>query len=138
MKTALDTSVLLDVLGADPQHGERSRVALSRAYRAGALVVCDVVWAEVRAYFPNEGEFRETLGLLGARYDETSADAATLAGTLWRTHRARSDARRARVMADFLVGAHAKLQADALLTRDRGFYRDYFAGLRVLEPGAPR
>ncbi len=39
-----------------------------------------------------------------------------------------------RVVADFLVGSHASLCADALLTRDRGFYRTEFSGLRVLEP----
>ena len=26
------------------------------------------------------------------------------------------------------------MQADRLLTRDRGFYRDYFEGLQLLEP----
>ncbi len=134
MKTAVDTSVLLDVLGADPEYGERSRVALSGAYRAGALVACDVVWAEVRAHFPRESDFREVLGLLGVRFDATSANAATLAGRLWRAHRTRSGARRPRVMADFLIGAHAKVQADSLLTRDRGFYRDYFVGLKVIDP----
>ena len=39
-----------------------------------------------------------------------------------------------RPVADLLVGAHALLQADRLLTRDRGFYRDYFRGLKVIEP----
>jgi hypothetical protein len=33
-----------------------------------------------------------------------------------------------------LIGAHALDQADALLTRDRGFYRKYFRGLRIIEP----
>lgn len=136
MKTAVDTSILLDVLGADPAHGERSREALRSAYRSGALLVCAVVWAEVRAHFAKDDDFRETLTLLGARYDGLSADAAALAGQLWRKHRARSRSSRSRVVADFLVGAHATFQADALLTRDRGFYRDYFASLTLIDPSA--
>jgi hypothetical protein len=40
------------------------------------------------------------------------------------------------VVADFLVGAHATRQANALLTRDRGFYRRYFQ-VEIIEPGRP-
>lgn len=136
MKTALDTSVLLDVLGADPVYGETSRQALRSAYDTGALVACDVVWAEVRAHFLTDEAFQEALGLLGVRFDSVSPDAASEAGRLWRESRKGERVPRARVIADFLIGAHARLQADALLTRDRGFYRRYFAGLRVVDPTA--
>ena len=37
---------------------------------------------------------------------------------------------------DFLIGAHALLQCDALITHDIGFHRDYFKGLRVIAPVA--
>jgi predicted nucleic acid-binding protein len=40
------------------------------------------------------------------------------------------------MIADFLIGAHALHQANRLLTRDRGFYRDYFDGLEILDPSA--
>ena len=43
----------------------------------------------------------------------------------------------ARPIADFLVGAHAMLQCSALITRDDGFFRDYFKGLKVIVPSAP-
>ena len=49
---------------------------------------------------------------------------------------ARARARRERVVADFLIGAHALLQCDALITRDASFYRDYFKGLKVIVPQA--
>jgi len=138
MITAVDTSVLLDVLAADPEHGERSREALRAAFASGALVVCDVVWAEVRAHFSDDDDCVEVFARLGIRFDSLSVDAATLAGRLWRQYRARSRTPRARVVADFLIGAHASLQGEALLTRDRGFYRDYFADLRVIDPAGRR
>ena len=138
MITAVDTSVLLDVLAADPEHGERSREALRTAFASGALVVCDVVWAEVRAHFSDDDDCVEVFARLGIRFDSLSVDAATLAGRLWRQYRQRSRAPRSRVVADFLIGAHASLQGEALLTRDRGFYRDYFADLRVIDPAGRR
>lgn len=135
MKTAVDSSVLLDVLGADPSFGERSRRALRSAYDTGALVACDVVWSEVRAHFERDDEFHEALGLLGVRFEAIGAEAAVVAGRLWRETRRRQEGRVVRVVADFLVGAHAAAQADALLTRDRGFYRQYFQ-LKIIDPGA--
>jgi hypothetical protein len=135
LKTAVDSSVLLDVLGADTRFGSPSREALRAAYDRGALVACEVVWAEVRAQFPTDVEFGQALALLGIRFEAIGSDAAALAGRLWRESRRAGEPRRDRLVADFLVGAHAAVQTDALLTRDRGFYRRHFQ-VKVIDPTA--
>ena len=142
MRVAVDSSVLLDVLGGDPVFGAGSREALRRAYDRGPLCACEVVWAEVRASFEAEEPFVEAMDSLGIEYLATSDASAALAGAHWRRyHRNRArEARRAtrtrdkRVVADFLVGAHAQLQTDGLLARDRGFFRTYFKSLRLIQP----
>jgi len=134
VKVAVDTSVLLDVLGADSEFGERSRSALKTAWSGGAVVICDVVLAEVSAFFPAGEKPLLLLGKMGITFEALSAAAAVEAGRRWKAFRSLGGARRERVIADFLVGSHALLSADALLTRDRGFYRTVFSGLRVLEP----
>ena len=103
MRTAVDSSILLDVLGADATFGHLSREALRTAYDSGALVACDVVWAEVRAHFEVDESFRQALDLLGVRYDTITSEAARVAGRLWREHRARGAPHRQRLVPDFLM-----------------------------------
>jgi predicted nucleic acid-binding protein len=134
VKTAVDSSVLLDVLTADAEFGERSRSALKEAYDRGGLVACEVVWAETFACSEDTAAIAEALELLGVRFEPLGRDAAELAARMWRTHRKSTAANRQRVIADFLIGAHAQVQADALLSRDRGFYRGVFRELRLLDP----
>ncbi len=133
MKTAVDSSVLIDVAASDPRFGEKSRAALRAAYDAGSLVACEVVWAEVRACYSSDAALKEALAGAGIRFEPLSMEAATLAGRLWR-EAGKDRTHGKRVVADFLIGAHAMLHSDALLTRDRGFVRGHFAGLKLIDP----
>jgi predicted nucleic acid-binding protein len=135
--TAIDTNVLLDVFGADPKFASASADALRRCLREGGLVASEVVWAETATVFNDTGRFREAMNKLAASFSPMTEEAAIKAAQGWRKYRA-SGGLRNRSAADFLIGAHALVTADRLLTRDRGFYRRYFAGLRVLDPTAMR
>lgn len=44
--------------------------------------------------------------------------------------------RRTRILADFLIGAHAQIQATRLLSRDRRFYRKLFPSLDFFDPSS--
>ncbi len=135
MITAVDTNVLLDVFGADPKFSLASSEALRRCLREGALVASEVVWAETATVFGNVRSFRDAMHKLPASFLPMTEEAALKAAQAWRHYRAGGGPRN-RIAADFLIGAHALVAADRLLTRDRGFYRRYFAGLRVIDPTA--
>lgn len=136
MITAVDTSVLLDVFGADPTFGSRSREALRSCIAEGRLVACEVVWAEVAAFFSSPAAARKAMERLGADFSPLTLETALEASKSWKLYR-KQGGQRARVAADFLIGAHALCQADRLLTRDRGFYRSYFKRLTIVDPSSP-
>ena len=129
---ALDSSVLVDIWSDQPAF-DASGQALRAALGAGPVVACDVVVAEVCSSFANSDDIFDALADLGVRYSTVEEKSAVRAGEMQRRYRQRGG-RRPRTVPDFIVGAHALLQCDALITRDVGFFRDYFKGLRLIVP----
>jgi predicted nucleic acid-binding protein len=136
MITAIDANVLLDVLAPNPEYFDRSVQALEEAAHAGSMVVCDPVYAELCVYFERQADCDQFLEENDIRVESLTRAASFLASRLWRTYRQEGGKRR-RILTDFLVGGHAQVQASQLLSRDRGFYKEIFRSLPLVDPANP-
>lgn len=137
---AIDSPVLIDLLVGDAR-AEAAETSLRQALASGPVVVCDIVVAEVVAGLGYGAELLDTLEEAGIRYSALESRAAVRAGEMQRRYQQRMQAAGGagspvRGGPDFLIGAHALLQCNGLITRDAGFFRDYFKGLKLIVPQA--
>lgn len=132
MITAVDSSIILDVLVDHPEFADASSQALRQGRSQGSLILCETVLAEIAPAMAQE-QLESFLKDWAFTFIPSSRESALLAGSLFREH-LRRGGKRERVLPDFLIGAHAQFFAQRLLTRDRGYYRDYFKKLKIWNP----
>ena len=135
MISAVDRSVVLDVVTDDSPFATGSERALAAASSEGKPVVCESVLAEICPAFADPLAFEEFVGDWQLEFMPASRESALLAGAHYTAHLG-GGGRPGRIVADFLIGAHARIHADRLIARDRGYLRDYFSDLLVLDPSA--
>jgi predicted nucleic acid-binding protein len=133
MITAIDTNILLDILIPNEQFYEASANAIEKVAGEGSIVTSDIVYAELCIHFDTQGECDSFLETNEIRVQALTREAHFLASRRWRLYR-QQGGKRTRILADFLVGAHAQKQATRLLSRDRGFYRKLFPSLDLYDP----
>ena len=131
MISAVDTNILLDVFLPDKRFAEQSARLLKVAYDEGALLICEIVYAELVPQFNGRHTLDSALATLNISISPSSPDVAFLAGERWGLYRKAGGARK-RIITDFLIGAHATVKAERFLTRDRGLYKSYFKELVIL------
>lgn len=128
---AIDSSVLLELLTGEGD-ADTAELALREALSRGPVVVCDVVIAEVCSSLQDGDRAMQAFEEMGIAYSTVEEKSAVRAGEMQRRYRQRVGS--GRTVPDFLIGAHALLQCDGLITHDAAFYRDYFKGLKLIVP----
>jgi len=130
---AVDSPVLIELLSNGPQ-ADAVEACLRQSLVGGRVVVCGATLAEVCAALRGGAEVLEALEEMGVHFNALEAKSALRAGEMQRRHRQRGNERRS--LDGFMVGAHALLQCDGLITWNDAFHRDYFKGLKLIVPQA--
>jgi predicted nucleic acid-binding protein len=151
--TAVDTNIFLDILLPDPGYKGISRGYLERGMKEGPLVICELVYSELSALFSKKKDLDGFLEDLNVTLKSSTEDSLYKAGETWKEYLKRrgpgiqcsacgnkmtitcnqcsEPVRRRHIISDFIIGAHAKVLADTLITRDRGIYKAYFKNLML-------
>jgi predicted nucleic acid-binding protein len=137
MMTAIDTNVVVALWDKDPTLSLAAQTALEAAFNRGSLVVAAPVFAELIAA-PGRTE-----SFVGSFLEETGITIDwDLGEAVWRSagrafqgyaerRRKQRDTGGRRILADFLIGAHAQTRGYRLLTLDERLYKVAFPSLTI-------
>lgn len=129
---AVDSSVLLAIFKGE-KSGEAWLNCLLRLRTENPLAACDVVWAEVAPLFATLPALRTGMSHIGVHFSPLDEGACFTAGQLFASYRKRAGARE-RLIADFLIAAHALEHANGLATADDDFMQAHFPRLKIFKP----
>jgi predicted nucleic acid-binding protein len=137
MTTAVDTNVMIALWDKDSALSLAAQNALDAAFNRGTLVAAAPVFGELLAA-PGRSET-----FVGSFFEETGITVDwELPEQIWRSagrafqayaerRRRQRDRRARRILADFLIGAHALRNGYRLLTLDDRLYRTAFPKLCI-------
>jgi len=138
MTTAVDTNVFIALWYKDDALNTLARSAMDDALLRGNLVISAPVFAELLASPRRSEAFIDYfLKEAGVAVDwDLDEQIWRTAGRAFQSYAARrkrhADSSPRRILADFLIGAHALRRGFRLLTLDEGLYRSAFPRLTVV------
>jgi predicted nucleic acid-binding protein len=138
MTTSVDTNVIVALWDRDPAVSNAAQKALDDALGRGSLVLSAPVFAELIAAPGRTEEFLNTFcSDTGIRVEfDLDEEIWRLAGQAFQAYASRRRKQRdpgpRRILADFLIGAHALHRGYRLLTLDGHLYQSAFSSLAVI------
>ena len=129
----VDTNVLVDVLGNDPDWADWSIAQLRAQAQIHRLIINPVIYAELSLTFDSVEALDARLANLQIPVIETPKPALFLAGKAFVQYRRQGGAK-TNVLADFFIGAHAAVANLPVLTRVVRRYASYFPTVRLVAP----
>jgi predicted nucleic acid-binding protein len=137
--TAVDTNVLISLWSGTAEVAAEAATLLAVASDKGPLIIAPAVYAELVAAPERQVEFVEAfIGDAGIQIDWVLEEAVwRLAAGAYRGYVARRRTGQSsrgvkRILADFLIGAHAVQRGALLLTFDERLYRAAFPALPIM------
>ena len=137
MITAIDTNIFSSIWSWEPS-ADKAAAQLGEARADGALVISPFVFAELFAYPGATSDyirrFLEDTGIhIDVNLEERVWSETGLRFARYAARRRNSTGKGPRrLLADFLIGAHALVHSDRLLTLDPSLYRQDFPEVRLL------
>jgi len=139
MAISIDTNVIVALWSGTEVGSERAVRALQDAAKRGGLVMCGAVFAELLAAPGRSEDFiSEFCFETGIVIDWHFSEAIWIsAGKAFQAYAKRRKRQKSglprRILADFLIGAHANEKGHELLTLDAKLFRSTFPGVRIVE-----
>lgn len=151
MNSALDTNVIADIL-FNTQYANEAINCLEHYKSIGCLLINEIVYSEIACIFQKTEDLERFLKENDIIFKNTSQKGLIKASKEWKQYLKRRKIIcshcgqkiitqcnkcsneikiKQHLMPDFIIGAFAFCDCDHIITRDTGYYKTYFKGLKI-------